>query len=242
VRIRFRFTKLGKVRFTSHRDIARIWERSLRRAELPLAQTEGFSPRPKVHFGLALSTGHESLGEYIDVDLREPEAESIDVAALPALLTPLLPIGVDVEAAEVIDRKEPSLQQAVTACTWQIEVPGIEPGALVADVARMLAAPTLEITRERKGQATVDDIRPAIRSVEVVGPTPADRFESGSVLFAELATQPRGLRPAELLIALVPPRQEGRVRRLEQWIELDGARREPLPAATRATPADRLVS
>jgi len=242
VRVRFRFTKLGKVRFTSHRDIARIWERALRRAELPLAQTEGFSPRPKVHFGLALSTGHESTGEYIDVDLREPEAESLDVSALPALLTPLLPIGVDVEAAEVIDRKGSSLQQAVTVCTWEIEVPGVEPADLVADVARLLASETLEITRERKGQATVDDIRPAIRSVEVVGPTPADRVEAGSVLIAELATQPRGLRPAELLVALVPPRTEGRVRRLYQWIELDGARREPLPAATRATPADRLVS
>ncbi|MGZ4693054.1 MAG: TIGR03936 family radical SAM-associated protein, partial [Acidimicrobiales bacterium] len=71
MRVRFRFSKLGKIRFTSHRDVARLWERALRRAELPVALTEGFSPRPKVHFGLALSTSHESWGEYLDVDFRE---------------------------------------------------------------------------------------------------------------------------------------------------------------------------
>src|SRR5436305_54477 len=70
MRIRLRFAKLGKVRFTSHRDVARMWERALRRASLPVAYTEGFSPRPKLHFGLALGTGHESLGEYLDIDLR----------------------------------------------------------------------------------------------------------------------------------------------------------------------------
>ena len=79
-RVRFRFSKVGKVRFTSHRDVARLWERALRRAELPVALTEGFSPRPKVHFGLALPTGYESDGEYLDVDLRRPEAEALDLA------------------------------------------------------------------------------------------------------------------------------------------------------------------
>ena len=57
MRIRFRFVKLGKIRFTSQRDVARMWERALRRAELPLAYTEGFSPRPQLSFGLALPTG-----------------------------------------------------------------------------------------------------------------------------------------------------------------------------------------
>ena len=68
-RVRVRFTKLGKVRWTSHRDVARMWERALRRAELPVAYTEGFTPRPKVSFGLALPTGHESVAEYLDLEL-----------------------------------------------------------------------------------------------------------------------------------------------------------------------------
>ena len=69
VRARVRFSKLGKLRFLSHRDLARLWERSLRRAGVAVAYSEGFSPRPRLHFGLALSTGHESLGEYLDIDL-----------------------------------------------------------------------------------------------------------------------------------------------------------------------------
>ena len=235
MRVRIRFTKLGKVRFTSHRDVARIWERTLRRAALPIALTEGFSPRPKMHFGLALSTGHESLGEYLDVDLREPEGAQIDVATLPELLSPLLPVGMDVEAAAVIERSLPSLQEAVTACRWRIEVPGLDVAERQAAVEKVLAATTLPVSRERKGKTVVDDIRPAILEL-VVG--------ADGALETELATQPRGVRPQELVNAIAdvlapgPDRRaldEGHVCRTHQWIVLDGARQEPLPLdATRA--------
>ena len=70
MKLRVRSTKIGKVRFTSHRDAARIWERALRIAELPIAATEGFTPRPKISFGLALPTGAESIAEYTDIELR----------------------------------------------------------------------------------------------------------------------------------------------------------------------------
>src|SRR3954466_1050052 len=95
MKVRIRFSKLGKVRFTSHRDVARIWERALRRATVPVAYTEGFSPHPKLSFGLALSTGHESLGEYLDIELTEP----LDTEDLKARLDPCLPIGIDVQEA-----------------------------------------------------------------------------------------------------------------------------------------------
>ena len=69
-RLRLRFTKTGKVRFTSHRDVARMWERALRRSQLPVAYSQGFVPHPLVSFGLALPTGCESRGEYLDVRLE----------------------------------------------------------------------------------------------------------------------------------------------------------------------------
>jgi radical SAM-linked protein len=73
--VRFRFTKHGKVRFTSHRDVARLFERALRRAAVDVVYSEGFSPRPRLAFGLALPTGDESDGEYVDVRLvDEPES------------------------------------------------------------------------------------------------------------------------------------------------------------------------
>ena len=90
--VRVRFTKRGKVRFISHRDVARGFERAFRIEELPLAFTLGFSPRPKVSFGLALSVGHESIAEYLDVELREP----VDTDAWPERLSAALPEGIDV--------------------------------------------------------------------------------------------------------------------------------------------------
>ncbi len=66
LRVRLRFSKMGKIRFTSHRDVARMWERALRRSRLPVALSQGFSPHPLLSFGLALPTGCESQGEYLD--------------------------------------------------------------------------------------------------------------------------------------------------------------------------------
>ena len=70
--VRVRYAKRGKIRWISHRDVARAFERALRIERLPLAFTLGFSPRPKVSFGLALSTGYESEAEYLDLELSEP--------------------------------------------------------------------------------------------------------------------------------------------------------------------------
>ena len=226
-RYRIRFSKLGKIRFTSHRDVARMWERALRRATLPVAYTEGFSPHPKLSFGLALSTGHESLGEYLDIDMTEP----VDVERIPARLDPCLPIGLDVQAAAEIESGTPSLQQVVTSCTWRIEVAGLGAAELAERVEGCLRADSLVVTRERKGRKVTDDLRPAILSLEMVD----DRTE----LFAELATQPRGVRPSELVAVLASQRDddlvEGHVCRLHQWLSTDGAREEPLPLPHRAT-------
>ena len=74
--------------------------RALRRAGLPVAFTEGFTPRPKISFGLALPTGAESIAEYVDIELqRESAASDIDLETLPARLTDALPAGFDVLVA-----------------------------------------------------------------------------------------------------------------------------------------------
>ena len=104
--IRLRFTKQGKVRFVSHRDVARAVERAIRIEALPVAFTQGFSPRPKVSFGLALAVGHESRAEYLDLELRDP----IDPAELPAALSAALPDGLDVTGATALAPRAPALQ------------------------------------------------------------------------------------------------------------------------------------
>lgn len=236
MRIRVRFTKHGKVRFTSHRDVARIFQRALRRAGLPVAYSQGFSPRPKIAFGLALSTGYESDAEYLDIDLDPERVNGLEMASLPALLTNELPQGMAVTDAVAVDRQTASLQQAVTSCTWQIDVVDNAADTVAGAVARALAAEDLVVTRERKGKQVTDDLRPGVLSLDVEGPIEAEQADGRRVrLIAELATQPRALRVSELLGALDPPLAEHRVLRLHQWTanETDDRQRSnPLDAAS----------
>jgi len=236
MRLRVRFAQLGKVRWTSHRDVARMWERAFRRARLPVAYTGGFSPRPKVSFGLALPTGCESLAEYLDLEL----ASDVDgpVEALVPRLSAALPAGVDATAVGILEPGSGSLQELVTSCTWTVELPGAGHESAENLVRSVLDADALVVTRERKGRPVTDDLRPAVVSLAVVGTT-----AEGAVLEAELGTQPRGVRPGELLTARDPVVELGLVRRTHQWIERDGARWEPLPPqATDAPHAEARAS
>ncbi len=232
MKTRLRFTKLGKIRFLSHRDLARVWERGLRRTGVRVAYSEGFSPRPRLSFGLALSTGYESLGEYLDIDLH-PDA-GIAPADLPALVTPGLPQGMTAQIAIPIEPGTESLQAAVVSSAWQLEVVGAERAAVADAVERALAADELPITVERKGSETTIDARPAILALALTDGEPPTNpgvtaLHPSTVLTAELATQPRSLRPAELFRALEPTWREGRMLRTHQWTLVDGARCEPIP-------------
>ncbi len=241
--VRVAFTKQGKVRFISHRDVARAFERAFRIEALPLSFTQGFSPRPKVSFGLALSVGHESDAEYLDVELASP----IPLDSLPARLTRALPEGIDVVAVEALADRAPALQEAVGAVEWEIELlpadaaADASPDAVVRSVDAVLAAETLPLERTRKGKITTDDIRPAIRRIRVLGPVHrAPEVTAGSgapgpgtLIGVELATRPTSLRPAELVAVLGPNLHEGRVRRIRQWIERDGERYDPLTVDAR---------
>lgn len=232
MKLRFRSSKIGKVRFTSHRDAARIWERALRRAALPVAASEGFTPRPKISFGLALPTGAESIAEYVDVELRS-DAADLDIQRLPEQLSAALPDGFDVLVASVLEPGTTSLQEAVNSCTWELWAPGLT--ATDHDHARrLLDAGELVLERERKGKPSADDVRPMILDLR-----PDD---TGDRLVAELATVGRALRPAELARLAYPHVDPLDVRalRTHQWIDHDGVRREvlPLPAHVDARPVE----
>ena len=229
--LRIRWTRHGKVRFLGHRDTARVWERALRRVGVPVAWTEGYSPRPRVSFGLALPTGAESDGEYLEVRLRGPDPVSavdgqpLRLDELPARLTEALPEGMAVTAVAMTEPGGPSLQQAVASCEWWVELRGIDEAEARAVVRSVIDAPQLTWLRERKGRATLVDLRPAVRRLEVDGPT-----EVGWALRAELDAQPRTVRPTELLAAAPGGDRllRGRWRRTHQWISHEAGRREPL--------------
>jgi radical SAM-linked protein len=242
--VRIRFTKRGKVRFISHRDVARAFERAFRIEDFPLAFTLGFSPRPKVSFGLALSVGHESIAEYLDVELRGPA----DTGEWPDRLSRALPEGIDVTGAVPLADRAPALQEAVTLVEYQVVVADADGDAVDRDrlssaVSRGLASDTLLVTRTRKGRESVDDIRPAIVActlvrneldADVTGITAQGIAATGDpALELTLSTQSRGARPREVLDALSYDGivlTERHALRTAQWIERDGARLEPLEA------------
>ena len=237
-RIRIRFSKHGKVRFTSHRDVARIWERSLRRAGVPVVYSAGFSPRPKISFGLALPTGYSSDAEYLDVEIDPAWVAGIDNETLVGTLTASLPTGMTALAAVGLASGEPSLQHAVTSCTWRIDAAGADAREASDVLSRAMDGNELLAQRERKGRLAIDNIRPAVHAVEVQG-----NITDGVRLIAELATQPRAARPTELLASLHPPLSLVRACRLHQWIATDASeRREPLAVAELSVAGTGVVS
>ena len=225
-RIRIRYTKTGRIRYTSQRDVARAWERALRRARLPVAYSEGFSPRPLLSFSLALPTGCESQAEYADIRFapeRGGEDRHLDDVAQE--LGSLLPDGLDVVVARPLDGYKGSLQEQVSLCSWIVEVTGMSAGQVAERVEHLLAAAHLPIERERKGRQVSDDLRPSVIHLGVEGPG----SRAGSIrLSADLATKPRGVRPGELLGALEPTLRLVHASRQAQFIEFEGGRFEPL--------------
>jgi radical SAM-linked protein len=196
-----------------------MWERALRRARFPVLYTQGFSPRPQLSFGLALPTVCESVAEYLDVAV---EGGDPGAARVLAELGPLVPDGVEVLAASMVNPGTGSLQEEVTSCAWEIAVPGTSPGHLDDAVTVALGASTLALQRERKGRTVTDDVRPSLLTLS------AEARGEEAWLHAELGTRPRGLRPTEL--AQVLGIELGLARRTCQWIERDGSRWEPLEA------------
>ena len=236
MRLRIRYSKKGKVRFISHRDVARIWERALRRVGVSMAYSQGFSPRPKLSFGLALSTGHESEAEFLDLELSDEDGDWTAVRGedLAARLTAALPVGLDVVAGAPVEKGD-SLQQAVTSCTWAIEVDDVDREYMDAWVADVLSREEIVVERERKGKPVVEDLRPHVLALDVTGTT-----ETGIRLSADLGTQPRALRPTELLAAMDPPLTARTVCRMNQWMSQGDDREEPLMAPTVPAPSARV--
>ena len=221
--LRLRTTKIGKIRFASHRDIAKVWERSLRRAEIPLVYSEGFSPRPKIASGLALPTGAESECEYLDFHLDDQKYETSNISSIPELLNRVLPEGITITGMVKMQSKYISLQQSVTSTVWSIEVKEYLE-EVYKWVEAVLNSKELVIERTRKGKQVVDNIRPYIRDIEV---EENDLLRRTSIL-AELKTQPRSLRPSEFLAAVEPNLTMVKLRRLKQFIDTGDNQIDPL--------------
>lgn len=158
-RIRLRYAKRDRMRFCSHRDFARAFERSLRRAGIPMAYSAGFHPHPRISYVGAAPTGVASEAEYLEIAL----AERRDPAEVAAALDAVLPPGLDVlQAVDAADCPPGSLADAIQASRWQLEVAG-DPAELSAAVASFLQAGEVLVERLTKdGRREIDARRPVL--------------------------------------------------------------------------------
>ena len=232
---RSRYTKLGKVRFTSHRDTARIWERALRRAGLPVADTSGFTPRPRMSFGLALPTGRR-------VDRRVPRRRMVDGAIAPEATSDGLPDAPRRDACPSGSRcswspswrRARSLQEVVTSCT--VGADGCrrvaDDAAAAVDCCSARRAPARTGAQGRTSRRRRPPAHPVagdVRRRRHDGRRAGDRRARPAAGRAGRAGLP-GRRPVGV-----------RVLRTHQWIEHDGEPARGAGAAGRRAGAHREV-
>ncbi len=155
-RLRIRYAKRGRLRFTSHRDFARAFERALRRAQVPMAYSAGFSPHPKVSYVGASPTGVASEAEYLEIGL----ARRVNPEELRVALDSSLPAGLDL--VEVVEATGGSLPERIDASLWEVLLPGVEGGALESAVAVFLACESVHVQRLTKAGTRPVDARAAV--------------------------------------------------------------------------------
>ena len=190
-RLRITFAKGSAIRFSSHLDLVRLWVRSLRRVQAPLAYTQGFNPRPKLQLAAALPLGHTGSAEQLDVWLTCAS----DTDDLGRRLKPALPDGVTVSEIHEVPLGAAALQTQVASAAYGVDLEWGEEEALVTQrITRLLSAPELQV--DRKGKPT--DLRPLIERLWVEG-----AGQGRAKLGMQLAAEPgRTARPEEVLDAL----------------------------------------
>lgn len=161
-RLRLRFAKRGRLRFTSHRDFQRAFERALRRAEIPIAYSAGFSPHPKVSYAGASPTGVASEAEYLEIAL----AEVRDPEHVRAALDEALPDGFDV--TDVVVAGPGSLADRLEASVWEICLDDVAPADAAAALETFLAADAVEVERLTRNGMRTFDARSAVLSAALV--------------------------------------------------------------------------
>lgn len=158
-----RYAKRGRARFASHRDFGRAFERALRRAEIPMAFSSGFSPHPRISYANASPTGAATEAEYLELGL----AAVRDPGEVRDALNAAMPDGLVI--VEVVEATPGALADRLTASRWEIQLTGAEPDELASAVAELLASDEAEVERMTKTGLRRFDVRAAVISLAAVG-------------------------------------------------------------------------
>lgn len=196
-RFRIEFTKGEPVRFVSHLELAKTFERALRRAELPIAFSEGFNPHPKIAFASALAVGVTSEVEIVELELRA----DMSPEQLARRLGSEMPPGLEIKQIIPVTQKTPALMALIDRAIYKVlvEITGtLEPSVLAENINDFLALEDIRVEKFSKKGTKIVNIRPGIYGLkgEILGDT---------VLFdLELLTGSTGsVRPDQVIEALV---------------------------------------
>lgn len=230
-KLRLRYAKRGPLRFTSHRDVARAFERALRRAGVPMAYSQGFTPHPKISWIGASPTGVASEAEYLEIQV----VERVDAVHLVTSLDGVLPRGLDLLEA-VSASSSGSLTERIEASRWRIELPGVSRERLQEAVDRLLNVDEVQVERLTKHGMRTIDVRPAIVSAEVSGIN-----ESYGILELVVRQLTPAVRPDDVMsalrvvAALVPPVPAKATRMAQGLLDDSGGLSDPLAQDRAAT-------
>jgi radical SAM-linked protein len=169
-RLRVRYAKRGRLRFTSHRDFSRAFERAVFRARLPMAYSSGFNPHPRISYAGAAPTGAASEAEYLELAL----AEVVDPAAVHAALDEAMPDGLDV--VEVVESPGGGFADLLQASDWQVAL-AVPTAEAEAAVTAFLAADEVPVQRMTKKGLREFDSRAAVLSLAVSAAEPGSRLD-----------------------------------------------------------------
>lgn len=196
-KLRIRYAKRGRLRFTSHRDFSRAFERAIARARVPMAFSSGFNPHPRISYANASSTGAASEAEYVEIGL----AEVLDPAELRRSLDESLPTGLDI--VDVVVSSGGSLADRLEASVWDIRVNGVDQSTLADGVEKLLAAPEVIVERMTKKGARTFDVRSAVVHLEArpFGESTAPG-QTCAILRVVLRHGTPSVRPDDVLAAL----------------------------------------
>ena len=156
-----RYAKRGKMRFASHLDVARAFERGVRRAGLPIAYSAGFTPHPKISYAGGAPTGVASEAEYLSLALTS----RIEADVAREQLNAALPDGIDVIVVTEDAGGLPASR--LTASEWQVVLPGLKPGDAAEVVQKFLALEEAPVERLTSKGLRRMDARSAVVSLEV---------------------------------------------------------------------------
>jgi radical SAM-linked protein len=161
MRIRITFIKQGPLRYTGHLDLHKLWERAARRAQLPLAYSQGFHPQPKMNMAAALPLGFSSRCEMMDLRLEH----DIVLEDLAARLNSTLPPGLQVVGVEQVDERAPALQTQVEAAEHEVTM---TEGAVPSDLQGRVDAVRESTSLPRERRSKMYDLRPLIEELTLL--------------------------------------------------------------------------